>query len=140
MKASVYTAPREFQIKEVDYPRLGENQVIIKVMACGVCKTDLHMHNGEFLAQFPLIPGHKFAGEIEEVRFGKNCIYGVLHGVGLQHCEYPYAGPKSDLILQEGVVLCVDVGLFNLPFGGIRMEDGLVVTRDGAVMLTKVGA
>ncbi len=67
MKALVYTAPREFQIKEVDYPRLGENQVIIKVMACGVCKTDLHIHNGEFLAQFPLIPGHEFAGEIEEV-------------------------------------------------------------------------
>ena len=37
MKALVYTAPREFQIKEVDYPRLGKNQVLIKVKAYGVC-------------------------------------------------------------------------------------------------------
>ena len=67
MKALVYTAPREFQIRDVDYPQLKENQVIIKVKACGICKTDLHIHNGEFLAKFPLTPGHEFSGEIEEV-------------------------------------------------------------------------
>jgi Xaa-Pro aminopeptidase len=37
------------------------------------------------------------------------------------------------------MVFCLDVGLFNLPFGGIRVEDGLIVTRDGAEVLTKVG-
>lgn len=67
MKALVYTAPREFRIKEIEYPKLGENQVIIKVKACGVCKTDIHIHNGEFISQFPLTPGHEFTGEIEEV-------------------------------------------------------------------------
>jgi len=67
MKALVYTAPKKFQVKDIDYPRLRENQVIIKVKACGVCKTDLHIHNGEFLAEFPLTPGHEFAGEIEEI-------------------------------------------------------------------------
>lgn len=77
---------------------------------------------------------------IEEAGFGQNCIYGVLHGVGLQHCEYPYGGPKTELELQEDMVFCLDVGLFNLPFGGIRMEDGLIVTGDGAEVLTRVGA
>ena len=77
---------------------------------------------------------------IEKAGFGQNCIYGVLHGVGLQHCEYPYGGPKTELELQEGMVFCLDVGLFNLPFGGIRMEDGLIVTGDGAEVLTRVGA
>lgn len=75
---------------------------------------------------------------VEKAGFGQNCIYGVLHGVGLQHCEYPYGGPKTELALQENMVFCLDVGLFNLPFGGIRMEDGLIVTKNGAEVLTKV--
>jgi D-arabinose 1-dehydrogenase-like Zn-dependent alcohol dehydrogenase len=37
------------------------------VDACGVCGTDLHVHEGEFGARFPLIPGHEFSGEIVEL-------------------------------------------------------------------------
>ena len=32
--------------------------------ACGVCGTDLHIHEGEFIATFPLIPGHETIGEV----------------------------------------------------------------------------
>lgn len=67
MKALVYNQPEKFEIKEVDYPSCGENQVIIKVMACGICKTDVHIHHGSFISKFPLTPGHEFSGVIEEV-------------------------------------------------------------------------
>jgi D-arabinitol dehydrogenase (NADP+) len=39
----------------------------LKVKACGVCGTDLHIHEGEFLAKFPLIPGHETVGVIADL-------------------------------------------------------------------------
>ncbi len=65
MKALVYTEPRKFEILEVETPKCGENQVLIKVVACGICKTDVHIHNGAFISKFPLTPGHEFTGTIE---------------------------------------------------------------------------
>ncbi|MEG6510339.1 zinc-dependent alcohol dehydrogenase family protein [Desulforamulus ruminis] len=67
MKALVYSNPKEFSIQEVDIPKCGENQVIIKVKVCGICKTDVHIHNGKFISKFPLTPGHEFTGVVEEV-------------------------------------------------------------------------
>ncbi len=70
MKAILYSAPREYSLTEVEKPVCGENQVLIRVKACGICKTDLHIHEGSFISEFPLINGHEFAGEIVEVGSG----------------------------------------------------------------------
>jgi D-arabinitol dehydrogenase (NADP+) len=70
MKAVVYDRPESFVIKEVPNPVCGENDVIIKVAACGMCKTDVHIHHGRFISKFPLIPGHEFAGTVAQV--GRN--------------------------------------------------------------------
>ena len=67
MKAVVYTAPREFEVKEVPVPKIAPNQVLIRVRSCGVCRTDIHLQEGEFLAKYPFTNGHEFAGEIVEV-------------------------------------------------------------------------
>lgn len=67
MKAVVYTAPRTFEVKEVPKPQIAPNQVLIRVRSCGVCRTDIHLHEGEFLARFPFTNGHEFSGEIAEV-------------------------------------------------------------------------
>jgi len=68
MKALVYSAPGEMAVIDVDKPRVRENQVLIKVHACGICKgADVALHNGQFLARFPLTPGHEFAGVVAEV-------------------------------------------------------------------------
>lgn len=64
MKAVYYNAAEDFSVKEVEKPSIKENQVLIKVNACGVCKTDVHIHQGEFIAKFPLIPGHEFVGVV----------------------------------------------------------------------------
>ena len=70
MKALVYERPESFAIKEVPEPVCGENDVIIEVAVCGICKTDVHIHHGRFISKFPLIPGHEFAGTVAEV--GRN--------------------------------------------------------------------
>lgn len=65
MKALLYDAPEKWRIVE-DYPLpvVRDNDVLIKVKACGVCGTDLHIHEGEFIAKFPLIPGHECVGVV----------------------------------------------------------------------------
>lgn len=60
------------QLKLVDLPvpECGQNQVLLKVLACGVCRTDLHIVDGELSqAKLPLIPGHEIVGTI--VAMGK---------------------------------------------------------------------
>ena len=67
MKALVYHAPEDFEVKDIPVPGVNPNQVLIRVKACGICKTDVHIHRGRFIAEFPLTPGHEFAGEVAEV-------------------------------------------------------------------------
>jgi D-arabinitol dehydrogenase (NADP+) len=67
MKAVYYEAPRTFSVTEVPVPSPGPDQVLIKTATCGVCKTDVHIHQGEFISEFPLIPGHEFTGVVEQV-------------------------------------------------------------------------
>jgi D-arabinitol dehydrogenase (NADP+) len=64
MKAIVYDAPRQFQYRDVPEPEIESDDVLVRVDACGLCGTDLHIHEGEFAPNFPLIPGHEFTGEI----------------------------------------------------------------------------
>ena len=47
MKAIVYDAPRKFEYRDVDSPRIQSDEVLIRVDACGLCGTDLHIHEGE---------------------------------------------------------------------------------------------
>ncbi|KAJ5679115.1 alcohol dehydrogenase [Penicillium macrosclerotiorum] len=67
MKALQYAKPEHFSLVELPLPEVRENDVLIKVKACGVCGTDLHIHEGEFIAQFPLVPGHETVGVVAAV-------------------------------------------------------------------------
>jgi D-arabinitol dehydrogenase (NADP+) len=67
MKAVVYDEPKKFEVREVAVPEPGPSEVLIRVLAAGVCGTDLHLHAGEFGPNYPLTPGHEFVGEIVSV-------------------------------------------------------------------------
>lgn len=68
MKAMVlHKANEPLQLEEVDKPSPGNRQVLIRVQACGVCRTDLHILDGELEdPDLPLIPGHQIVGVVEE--------------------------------------------------------------------------
>jgi propanol-preferring alcohol dehydrogenase len=68
MKAMQLTAPRTaLQLAELPVPRPGAGQLLIKVHACGVCRTDLHVVDGELTdGKMPIIPGHELIGEVVE--------------------------------------------------------------------------
>jgi D-arabinitol dehydrogenase (NADP+) len=63
MKAVVYDEPGKFEVRQVAVPEPGPGEVLIRVLAAGVCGTDLHLHTGEFGPTYPLTPGHEFVGE-----------------------------------------------------------------------------
>ncbi|NPV53945.1 MAG: zinc-dependent alcohol dehydrogenase family protein [Firmicutes bacterium] len=70
MKAAIFEAPRKLVFKEVEKPVPGDSDVLIKVKACGVCGTDVHTFEGEYIdvkSPYPFIPGHEIAGEVEGV-------------------------------------------------------------------------
>ncbi|MGH8700778.1 MAG: alcohol dehydrogenase catalytic domain-containing protein [Burkholderiales bacterium] len=68
MKAMQLAARRTaLTLVDVPTPRPGRGQLLIKVGACGVCRTDLHVVDGE-LAQgkLPIVPGHEIVGTVAE--------------------------------------------------------------------------
>ncbi len=72
MKAAVLTSPGKnlgphLSIEDVFRPQPGTGQVLLRVLACGVCRTDLHIVEGELPPLLPrLVPGHQIVGEIVE--------------------------------------------------------------------------
>lgn len=70
MKALVFREAYDIYIDEYPTPSIGDDDVLVKVLACGVCGTDIHILRGEHIVKFPVIPGHEFCGRI--VQAGDN--------------------------------------------------------------------
>jgi len=68
LKAAILrSAKQSLQIEEVPKPQSALGQVFLRVRACGVCRTDLHIVDGELPAKkMPLIPGHQIVGIVED--------------------------------------------------------------------------
>ena len=97
MKAILYDAPRSYALTDVPIPDVNPGEVRIKIDQVGVCGTDLHIHNGDFGAVFPLIPGHELVGVVDELgegvdRFTVGEQVTVNPNVFCGHCEYCLSG------------------------------------------------
>src|SRR5512138_2020189 len=64
MKSVVIQQPNEISLLERDVPEPGPGQLMIQVMASGICGTDLHIYRGEYMGRYPVIPGHEFSGVV----------------------------------------------------------------------------
>lgn len=70
-KAAVLTGHKSgFNLQDLELKRPTKGQVLIKVLACGVCYTDVAVSQGEFGNVFPRIPGHEIVGDVVEVGEG----------------------------------------------------------------------
>jgi Xaa-Pro aminopeptidase len=73
-----------------------------------------------------------------EAGFGKFMVHLTGHGLGFRYHEpEPFLMPGNDLPLKVGHVCSVEPGLYDPSFGGIRLEDNIAVTADGAEVLSK---
>lgn len=70
--------------------------------------------------------------------FGEAFGHSLGHGVGLDIHEGPRLSPQDDTVLEPGMVLTVEPGIYLPGWGGVRMEDLIVVTEDGCRILTRV--
>ncbi len=68
MKAAVLRTPKHhLEIEDLPKPQVAGGEVLLRVRACGVCRTDLHIVDGELPPRKqPLIPGHQIVGTIED--------------------------------------------------------------------------
>ncbi len=67
MKAVIFPQPGKFEVRDREIPEIKNDEVLIKNKYAGFCGTDLKIFNGDYVTVFPLIPGHEFAGLVEEV-------------------------------------------------------------------------
>lgn len=73
MKAMILRKPNKIETKPLELvnlpkPSIKSDEILIRVKACGICHTDLHIVEGELsLPQLPIVPGHQIAGLVEEV-------------------------------------------------------------------------
>ncbi len=67
---------------------------------------------------------------IRAAGYGERFGHGLGHGVGLAVHEDPYLGPSSDHVLEEGMVFTIEPGIYVPGWGGVRIED-IVVLEDG---------
>src|SRR4030067_397353 len=94
---------RPMEMTEVEIPRIGEDEILLRVKACGICQTDVKILKGEIpppIVTLPHIPGHEVAGEVVEVGKRDTGVHqaavGVLYFyVACRNCEWCLTGQEN---------------------------------------------
>ena len=70
MKSNYFLGNGCFEVREVPIPAVGETDVLVRVAACGICGTDVHIYHGDkgsAEVNPPVVLGHELAGVVEKV-------------------------------------------------------------------------
>jgi Xaa-Pro aminopeptidase len=76
-------------------------------------------------------------GIITDAGFGKHFGHGLGHSIGLQVHENPRFAPGDKTVLKAGMVLTVEPGIYLKDWGGVRIEDDVLVTKSGCEVLSR---
>lgn len=102
--AAVQIAPHRIEMREFARPRIGPEEAILKVEACGICGTDVELYSGRLaIVDHPFIPGHEPLGTIDEIGERAAARWGVGLGdrvaveplIACGACEACLAGSRT---------------------------------------------
>jgi len=101
--------------------------------------------NAQLVCSENLIAGKKGA-DVErmgrsimaDAGYGENFLYSGLHSVGVTEFEPPILGPSSDALIENGMVISIDIPLFEAGIHGSRTEDGYIIKNGKAERLTRI--
>ena len=130
MKAVVLSAVNKLAIAEVEKPKPGLKECLVKVLACGICGTDRHIYHGEYPSTKPVILGHEFGGVIEEV--GSNSKFKVGQVVSVD--PNIVCGTCPDCVA-ERTAFCPDLTALGVNINGGLAE--YVLTPDSQIYPVK---
>jgi threonine dehydrogenase-like Zn-dependent dehydrogenase len=132
MKAALFERPGVFNVVKKDLRRLGEGEVLVRVQACGICGTDLHIVDGTSRSTPPVVLGHEYAGIIEdagrETAFSEGARVAVDPNIPCGNCSYCRRGFVH---LCEGLrALGVDIDGGMAEFCIVPGKQALVLPED----------
>jgi 2-desacetyl-2-hydroxyethyl bacteriochlorophyllide A dehydrogenase len=137
MQAIEITQGHKIRVIETDVPRIGEGDVLVRPVACGICGTDLHILRHGFPGTvYPVTPGHEFAGHVVAVGPG---VTGVREGdfvavdpnVVCGQCRWCRVNRPN---------LCVSLSPIGVGRPGAAAEYVAVPARNAAVVRETLGA
>jgi Xaa-Pro aminopeptidase len=76
-------------------------------------------------------------GVIKRAGYGKYFGHGLGHGIGVVIHDNPAINPRNEQILEAGMVITIEPGIYIPNWGGVRIEDDVLVTKRGCDILTK---
>lgn len=102
MKACVFQKIRNFELKEVEVPKINPEEVLIRVGACGICTTDIKIYKGEKTrgVRIPSILGHEISGQVVKVgskvkEIAENDKVAVAPGIPCGKCHFCLRGTQN---------------------------------------------
>jgi L-iditol 2-dehydrogenase len=136
MLAAVYHGPNDLRVEEVPVPKIGSDEMLIKVISASICGTDLRIFHGNHRMYGPetiRIPGHEVVGNIAEVgaqlssfKIGERVF--IAPNMGCGHCTQCVSGNNNLCAQYDAVGVTIDGGFAQfMRVPGISVQQGNVI-------------
>ncbi|CAA9558537.1 MAG: Threonine dehydrogenase and related Zn-dependent dehydrogenases [uncultured Thermomicrobiales bacterium] len=141
MRIAVLDAPQRFRFEDRPVPTIGDGQALVRVAACGVCTSELHMWDGTTGGRgLPRAIGHEVSGVVERVgsaadglRAGDRVAVWVTEGGFAEHVAVDAAAcfPTGDVPLEQALGEPLACAVNAVELAGVALGDDVVVIGAG---------
>ena len=144
MRGNFYLGNKRFEVREIPERELGESEVLVRVAACGICGTDVHIYHGDkgsAEVHPPVVLGHEFSGTVEKVGSGVTTVRPGDHvtvdpNIYCGKCHYCKIGKKQQCVSLQAIGVTMNGGFADhcyVPETQCFLLDPSVPLRVGAM-------